>query len=149
MWSITTPKHAPVTIAIITLILAIVTACTQPANQKTVHIGTQTILADWLTTPTQQNLGLQNTPILADNRGVVIIDTNPTLWAGTLTYPIVALWIHDNRVTTKTLIPPCPHNPPTPKTCPHYESPQDVDMVIEVNTTTGKHVNIGDTVRVE
>ncbi|MBU3995082.1 MAG: DUF192 domain-containing protein [Actinobacteria bacterium] len=118
--------------------MMVTTGCSVSSpNQVRVEIdGDLELTVELAKTPEQQRTGLAGRASLEPGTGM-LFPFDPAgpqrVWMAGMSFPIDIAWIRDGRILATDTLPGCPT--PDPDDCPRWDSPGDVDALLE--TTAG------------
>ncbi|MFI8595630.1 DUF192 domain-containing protein [Microbacterium sp. NPDC078428] len=135
------PRTLPAALLAATVICGTVVAATgcapSPLNQARLELdGDLELTVEIAETPEQQRTGLSGRASVEPGTGMLFPfdSAGPQrVWMAGMSFPIDIAWIRDGRVLATATLPVC--TTPDPDDCPRWESPGDVDALLE--TTAG------------
>ncbi|MGO1506716.1 MAG: DUF192 domain-containing protein [Microbacterium sp.] len=135
------PQTLPAALLAATVIcgvMMVTTGCSASSpNQARLEIdGDLELTVEIAATPEQQRTGLSGRARLEPGTGM-LFPFDPArpqrIWMAGMSFPIDIAWIRDGRIIATDTLPIC--TTPDPDDCPRWESPGDVDALLE--TTAG------------
>jgi uncharacterized membrane protein (UPF0127 family) len=119
---------------------------------RRVEIGSAILNVEVADTPEARQQGLSDHKPLTDKEGMLFIFPAParqTFWMIDMNFPLDMIWIGtDKKVVGITANVPLPLPDTLPQDLPLYQSPEEAQYVLEVNTgwAEGQGVKVGDKV---
>lgn len=131
-----TPRAAAIAVALALTLAA--TGCTPEQETLHVTIGADLALtAEHARTNEQQRTGLAGRDSLADGTGMLFTFTPPAtqrVWMAGMRFSIDIAWIRDGQIVATDTLPICTEL--EVNDCPRWESPGDVDALLETSAGT-------------
>lgn len=126
----------------------------QQTAMQNLQINDATLKIEVADTQAKRSLGLGGKQSLASDEGMLFIfdkPGRPPFWMKGLIFPLDFVWIMENKVVDilQNIQPPAPGQ--TDESLSIYQSKEDMDRVLEVNSGTVQRLNIkvGDTIKIQ
>jgi len=124
-----------------------------PTSQ--IQINQKIYTIELATTPTQQQLGLQNRPELTQNQGMLFIFPDSKIryyWMKDTLHPLDIIYLDENQIITQiyTNTPTCKSQDQSQTNCPHYPSTSPTKYVLELKAGQSKKdkIQVGDNMEI-